>query len=47
VAEILTDYLLEYDLPLSPVVYDLDEYRKNKSIGSFFFKEVEKEGILL
>lgn len=47
VAEILTDYLLQYDLPLSPVLYDLYEYRKNKEIGSFFFKEVEKEGILL
>ncbi len=47
VAEILTDYLLEYDLPLSPVLYDLYEYKKNKEIGSFFFKEVEKEGILL
>jgi len=47
VAEILTDYLLEYDLPLSPVLYDLYEYEKNKEIGSFFFKEVEKEGIVL
>jgi predicted nucleotidyltransferase len=47
VAEILTDYLIEYDLPLSPVLYDLYEYEKNKEIGSFFFKEVEKEGILL
>jgi predicted nucleotidyltransferase len=47
VAEILTDYLLEYDLSLSPVLYDLYEYRKNNEIGSFFFKEVEKEGILL
>lgn len=47
VAEILTDYLLEYDLPLSPVLYDLYEYEKNKEIGSFFFKQVEEEGILL
>ncbi|MCK4403983.1 MAG: nucleotidyltransferase domain-containing protein [candidate division Zixibacteria bacterium] len=47
VAEILTDYLIEYDLPLSPVLYDLYEYEKNKEIGSFFFKEVEKEGIPL
>ena len=47
VAEILTDYLLEYDFPLSPVLYDLYEYEKNKEIDSFFFKEVEKEGILL
>ncbi len=47
VAEILTDYLLKYDLLLSPVLYDLYEYEKNKEIGSFFFKQVEKEGILL
>ena len=45
--EIAANYVLHYDLPLSPVVYDMFEYRKNKELGSFFFESVEKEGILL
>ena len=45
--EIAANYVLYYDLPLSPVVYDMFEYRKNKELGSFFFENVEKEGILL
>ena len=46
-AEITTNYDIEYGLPLSPVLYDLFEYQKNKELGSFFFENVEKEGILL
>ena len=45
--ELTANYWLEYDIPLSPVVYNLYEYRKNKGIGSFFFKKIEEEGILL
>ena len=45
--EIAANCVLHYDLPLSPVVYDMFEYRKNKELGSFFFESVEKEGILL
>jgi len=46
-AEITANYDIEYGLPLSPVLYDLFEYQKNKELGSFFFENVEKEGILL
>jgi len=45
--EITADYIFDYDLPLSPVLYDLFEYQKNKELGSFFFENVEKEGVLL
>jgi len=45
--EIAANYVLHYDLPLSPVVYDIFEYEKNKELGSFFFENVEREGILL
>mgnify|MGYP001032364633 CR=1 FL=1 len=45
--EIAANYVLHYDLPLSPVVYDIFEYKKNKELGSFFFESVEREGILL
>jgi len=45
--EIAANYVLHYDLPLSPVVYDIFEYEKNKELGSFFFENVEGEGILL
>jgi len=46
-AEITTNYDIDYGLPLSPVLYDLFEYRKNKELGSFFFESVEREGIVL
>ena len=46
-AEITTNYDVEYGLPLSPVLYDLFEYEKNKELGSFFFENVEREGIVL
>jgi len=45
--EIAANCVFHYDLPLSPVVYDMFEYRKNKELRSFFFENVEKEGILL
>ena len=47
VGDLTADYLFDYDIPLSPVLYDLYEYQRNKELGSFFFENVEKEGILL
>ena len=45
--DITANYDIKYGLPLSPVLYDLFEYQKNKELGSFFFENVEREGILL
>lgn len=47
VSDLIADYIFDYDLPLSPVLYDLLEYHKNMELGSFFFENVEKEGALL
>ena len=47
ISDIAADYFLEYNVPLSPVVYSLFEYEKNRKLGSFFFERVEKEGIIL
>jgi len=47
ISDIAADYFFEYDVPLAPVVYSLFEYEKNKELGSFFFEQVEKEGITL
>lgn len=47
ISDIAADYILEYNIPLAPVVYSLIEYEKNKELGSFFFEQVEKEGIAL
>ena len=47
VGDLTADYLFNGDIPLSPVLYDLFEYQKNKELGSFFFENVEKEGISL
>ena len=47
VSDIAAEYFLEYNVPLAPVVYSLFEYTKNKELGSFFFEQLEKEGIAL
>jgi len=47
VSKIEVDHDIEYGLPLSTVLYSLFEYHKNKELGSFFFENVEKEGVVL
>lgn len=47
ISDIAAGYFFEYNVPLAPVVYSLFEYEKNKKLGSFFFEQVEKEGIVL
>ena len=47
IGDVTADYIFDYNIPLSPVVYDLSEYQKNKELGSFFFENVEKEGVTL
>jgi len=47
ISDIAADYFFEHNVPLAPVVYSLFEYEKNKELGSFFFEQVEKEGITL
>jgi len=41
------NYDIDYNLPISTVLYSLFEYKKNKELGSFFFENVEKEGVTL
>jgi predicted nucleotidyltransferase len=45
IGDITADYIYDYDIPLSPVLYDIDEYNQNTKLGSFFFENVEKEGV--
>jgi len=45
ISDIAADYLFKTNIPLAPVVYSLFEYKKNKELGSFFFENVETEGI--
>ena len=47
VAEIEVNHDIEYGLPLSTVLYSEFEYTKNKELDSFFFENVEKEGVIL
>lgn len=47
VSEIEVNHDIDYGLPLSTVLYSLFEYQKNKELGSFFFENVEKEGVVL
>ena len=47
ISDIAADYFFKFNVPLAPVVYSLLEYEKNKELGSFFFEQVEKEGVAL
>lgn len=46
-SEIEVDWDIKYNVPISTVLYSLYEYQKNKELKSFFFENVEKEGIIL
>ena len=47
IAEVEVNHDIAYGLLLSTVLYSLFEYKKNKELGSFFFENVEKEGVIL
>jgi len=47
ISDMSAEYFFKYEIPLSPVVYSLKEYNKNMELGSFFFEEIEREGVLL
>lgn len=47
ISDIAAEYFFEYNVPLAPVVYSLFEYEQNKKLSSFFFEQVEKQGISL
>jgi predicted nucleotidyltransferase len=47
ISDIAADYFFKTNIPLTPVVYSLFEYKKNRELGSFFFENVKKEGIAL
>ena len=47
VIHILHEIEIEYDIPLSPVVFTVKEYSANKAMGSTFFKRIETEGNVL
>jgi len=47
ISDISAEYFFETDIPISTVVYSVFEYKKNKALGSFFFENVEKEGVTL
>lgn len=47
VIKILHDIELEFDVPLSPVIFTKKEYEMNKKLKSSFIENVEREGIVL
>lgn len=44
---VLHDIELEFDVPISPVIFTKREYEVNKRLGGSFIENVEKEGIVL
>lgn len=47
VISILHDIELEYDVPISPVIFTSREYGINKKLKSSFIENLEREGIVL
>lgn len=45
IAQVTADVLDDYGILLSPVSYDLHEAEMNIKMHSFFFEDVEREGI--
>ena len=45
--DISSDYWFKQDVPISPVIYDMYEYKVNKRMHSPFFEEVDKNGVSL
>jgi len=46
ITEIEVNYDIDYNLPISTVLYSLFEYKKNKELGSFFLKMWKKKEFL-
>ncbi len=44
---ILHDIELDYDVPISPVIFTGKEYEINKRLKSSFIENVEREGVVL
>lgn len=47
VISVLHNIELEYDVPISPVIFTSREYEINKRLKSSFIENIEKEGIVL
>jgi len=47
VISVLYDIELEYDVPISPVIFTSKEYGINKKLKGSFIENVEREGIVL
>jgi len=47
VIHVLHEIELEYEIPLSPIIYTLKEYAINKRLKSSFIANVEREGIVI
>jgi predicted nucleotidyltransferase len=47
VIRLIHELELEYDAPLSPTLYTQKEVEENKRLGSSFFGNVEREGVMI
>lgn len=47
IAKVTSDIWWEYDILMSPVMYDLEEYDRNVGMHSFFFEALSKEGVVI
>jgi len=47
IIRLVHDLELEYDVPLSPTLYTREEVQENERLGSEFFRNLEREGIVI
>lgn len=47
VSGLASEYSLQYDIHISPIVKEVEVWEKNKYFHTLFYREVEQDGILL
>lgn len=47
ISSLASEYSLRYDISISPIMKEVEVWQKNRFYQTLFYKEVEREGILL
>lgn len=47
ISNIASEYALKYDLCISPILTDIETWRKNKQSNTLFYQEINRDGIRL
>ena len=47
ISNIASEYALKYDLCISPILTDIETWRKNKQSNTLFYQKINRDGIRL